>query len=204
MPTTRREMLYQIALGAAGVAAPAAAQPAPAPQQDSATAHAAHATAAPARPGGRKVFTQHEFRTLQVLSDWIIPPDERSKGGIEAGTAEFIDVIAASDQSLQFAFTGGIAWLDQHMQSHYGKHFIDCTKPQQKEMLDRIAYSGKAPADLAPGAQFFALMRAWTVDAFYSSKTGIDDLGFVGNTALAQFNGCPEEVVKQLLSKSPI
>lgn len=203
MPTTRREMLYQIALGAAGAAAPAAAQQAQQGQQVPAD-HAAHAAAAPARPSGRKVFTQHEIRTLQVLSDWIIPPDEKSKGGIEAGTAEFIDVIAATDRNLQFAFTGGIAWLDRHMQAQHGKPFIDCTKLQQQETLDRLAYSAKAPADLAPGVQFFALMRAWTVDAFYSSKAGIDDLGFVGNTALAQFNGCPEEVVKQLLAKSPI
>ena len=203
MPTTRREMLYQIALGAAGAAAPqAAAQQVQ--QQPSPADHAAHAAATPARPGGRKVFSQHEFRTLQILSDWIIPPDEKSKGGIEAGTAEFIDVIAATDQNLQFAFTGGIAWLDRHMQAQHGKPFIDCTKPQQQETLDRLAYSGRAPADVAPGVQFFALMRAWTVDAFYSSKAGIDDLGFVGNTALAQFSGCPDEVVKQMFAKSPV
>jgi hypothetical protein len=202
MPSTRREMLYQIAVGAAGAAAPAAAQSNQ--SQAGASDHAAHSGAAQARPSGRKVLTQHEFRTIQALSDWIIPPDERSKGGIEAGTAEFVDVIAATDQDLQFAFTGGIAWVDQHMKSTHGKDFVDCTRPQQKEMLDRIAYSGKASPDLAPGVQFFALVRAWTVDAFYSSKAGIDDLGFIGNAALTEFNGCPEEVVKQLLSKSPV
>ena len=71
-------------------------------------------------------------------------------------------------------------------------------------MLDQIAYREKTPPELGPGAVFFALMRGWTVDAFYSSRAGIEDLGYIGNTALEAFNGCPEEVVKRLLEKSPV
>jgi len=29
-------------------------------------------------------------------------------------------------------------------------------------------------------------------------------LGYIGNTAVAEFNGCPEEVVKKVLEKSPV
>ena len=195
MSSTRREVLYQIAASVtAGAAATLAAQQAP--------VHAAHKAPvkAPSGPHRRRVFTDHEFRTLQVLSDWVIPPDERSKGGIEAGTAEFIDVIAASDSSLQYRFTGGIAWLDNHMQTQHGKVFRDCTRDQQKAMLDRLAYRERAPQDTAAGVEFFTLMRSWTVDAFYSSKAGIEDLGYVGNTALTEFKGCSEAAVKQLLS----
>ena len=191
MSATRREVLYQIA---ASVAAPLGAQQ-----------HPAHKAATPAaKPAARKVFTEHEFKTLKALSNWIMPPDERSKGGIEAGTAEFIHVMAASDQKLQATFTGGLAWLDHQMLARHGKRFIECSREQQKEMLDQIAYRQKAPPDLKAGAAFFALMRGWTVDAFYSSKVGIEDLGYAGNTALEAFNGCPEEVVKKLLEKSPV
>lgn len=195
MATTRRELLYQIA---ASVTAGAGATSAAAQQ------HPPHTPAPPLRPSGRKVFNEHEFKTLQALSNWIIPPDEKSKGGIEAGTAEFIDVMAAAEPKLGAAFTGGVAWLDHEMRTRHGKTFLECTQVQQKAMLDQIAYREKAAADLKPGAVFFALMRSWTVDAFYSSKAGIDDLGYIGNAALAEFNGCPEEVVKQLLEKSPV
>lgn len=189
MSTTRREAFYQIAL------APLAA----------AQRHPAHAPTAKATgPHKRRSFTEHEFRTLQTLSNWILPPDERSKGGIEAGTAEFIDAMADSDQKLQAAFTGGLAWLDHQMRARYGKTFREASQAEQKEMLDRIAYRDRAPADLGPGVEFFALLRAWTVDAFYSSRVGIEDLGYRGNTAVAEFNGCPDEVVKQLLEKSPV
>lgn len=191
MATTRRELLVQIA--ASVTAGGAAAQQ-----------HPAHPPAAIPKPGARKVLNDHEFKTIQALSQWIIPPDEKSKGGIEAGTAEFIDVMSAAEPKLAAVFTGGVAWLDHEMQKRHGKAFLDCTQAQQKAMLDQIAWREKAPAELKPGAAFFALMRSWTVDAFYSSKAGIDDLGYIGNTALAEFNGCPEEVVKQLLEKSPV
>ncbi len=189
MSSTRREVLYQIAL------APLAAQ---------AQQHPAHpAPAAAAGPHKRRFFTEQEFATLRALSQRIIPPDERSKGGIEAGTAEFIDVMAAADPKLQAAFTGGLAWLDQRMRALHGRRFLECSVEQQKEMLDQVAWRDRAPAELAPGVAFFALMRTWTVDAFFSSRAGIEDLGYRGNTAVVEFNGCPEEVVRKLLENSP-
>jgi len=193
MSSTRREVLYQIAVSAAGAAAPPLA----------AQQHPPHP--APAKPAAsrRRVFNEHEFNTLRSLSNWIIPPDDRSAGGIEAGTAEFIDVIAASDPGLQAAFTGGLAWLDQQMRKRYHKGFLESAPAQQKEMLDQIAHRGRAGPEMAPGVAFFALMRSWTVDAFYSSKAGVQDLGYMGNTAVAEFHGCPEEVVKKLLDASP-
>jgi len=197
MATTRREVLYQIALSVS--AAPAAAA------QQRAAPHPAHqGVPKPAGAHRLRSFTEHEFKTLQILSDRIIPPDERSAGGIAAATAEFIDVMAATDEKLRAAFTGGLAWLDHRMRAGHGKAFRDSTPDQQKEMLDRIAWRSKAPAELAPGVSFFALMRSWTVDAFYSSAAGVKELGYAGNTAVPEFNGCPDEVVKELLEKSPL
>jgi len=194
MATTRREALVQIALTPL-----AAAQQAP--------SHPAHKPAAAkttAGPHKRRFFTDHEFKTLQTLSELISPPDEKSAGGVAAGTAEFIDVIAADDKNLQTEFTGGIAWLDREMQARHAKTFRESAAADQKAMLDRIAWRDKASPELAPGVAFFALMRSWTVDAFYSSPAGVKDLGYAGNTAVAEFNGCPAEVVNELLRRSPV
>jgi len=190
MATTRREMLVQIA-----------AAPLVAAQQ-----HPGHAPAKPVTAGARKprTFTQHEYDTLRVLSDLILPPDEKSGGGAAAGTAEFLDVMAVGDAELRARFTGGVAWLDHEMRERHGKTFRECTPAEQKAMLDRLAWREKAPAELRAGAAFFALMRQWTVDAFYSSPQGVKDLGYVGNTAVAEFSGCPDDVVKTLLERSPV
>ena len=189
MSSTRREVLLQIA-----VTPLAAAQQHP--------AHQGPAQKTAVRPHQRRYFTEHELQTLRVLSDWILPPDERSGGGVAAGTAEFVDVMAAADAALGAAFTGGIAWLDAQMRRRHGRTFRECGPEEQRALLDRIAWRGKAEPELAAGVSFFALLRAWTVDAFYSSRAGVQDLGYLGNTAVAEFPGCPEAVVKQMLDRA--
>jgi hypothetical protein len=192
MPTTRREVLVQIAM-----------TPLAAAQQASHPAHRPAAARPAAGPYKRRVFTDHEFETLKILSDLILPPDEKSGGGAAAGTAEFMDVIASDDKPLAAEFTGGLGWLDRQMQAQHGKTFRECGAAEQKALLDKLAWRERATPDLGPGVRFFALLRQWTVDAFYSSREGVKDLGYMGNTAVAEFNGCPEAVVQELLKRSP-
>ena len=40
-----------------------------------------------------KFFTAHEWRTVRVLVDYIIPRDERSGSATDAGVPEFMDFI---------------------------------------------------------------------------------------------------------------
>jgi hypothetical protein len=44
---------------------------------------------------------------------------------------------------------------------------------------------------LSQGVAFFAKLRDMTCDGFYTSKIGIEDLQYIGNTAVAEFPGCP-------------
>ena len=56
-----------------------------------------------------------------------------------------------------------------------------------------IAYRKNALADLAlsQGIEFFAFLRSLTADAFFTSAIGIKYLGYIGNTYLTEFIGCP-------------
>ena len=200
---SRREMLKRAGLTAAGagfVPASALAQQA----QPHEHRHKAQDEPKPSGPYERKYFNEHEFKTLQALSDWIIPPDEKSQGGIAGGTAELIDLMAGSDEELQISFSGGLGWLDSQMRRRTGKAFIAATKDEQRQMLDLMAYRKNDSAELGPEIEFFSLMRKWTVDAFYTSKEGIEDVGFGGNEALSEYHGCGEDVVKQLLDRAPV
>jgi hypothetical protein len=60
-------------------------------------------------------------------------------------------------------------------------------------MLDRIAYRKNAVADksLSQGVEFFAFLRDLTADGFFTSKIGIEYLGYIGNAYLTEFPGCP-------------
>ena len=70
---------------------------------------------------------------------------------------------------------------------------FDCAVPQQKEILDAIAYRANALKDpgLAQGVAFFALLRNLTADGFFTSEIGIKYLGYIGNKYMADFLGCP-------------
>jgi len=70
---------------------------------------------------------------------------------------------------------------------------MDCTPEQKKEILDLIAFRKNAKQDpsLSHGVAFFAFLRNLTMDGFYTSKIGIADLQYIGNTSLHEFPGCP-------------
>lgn len=140
-----------------------------------------------------RFFTVHQFGTLTTLCDTIIPKDERSGGAVEAGAPEFIDLLTSENPDYQLDFGGGLMWLDSFCADRYTTTFLECTQAQKREVLDLIAYRKNAKADvsLEQGIAFFARLRAMTCDGFYTSKIGIADLEYIGNTALAEFPGCP-------------
>lgn len=140
-----------------------------------------------------KYFPAHQYQTLVLLCDMIIPKDEVSGGAVEAGAPEFIDLLTSENQEYQAVFGGGLMWLDNFCTDCYESTFLDCTAGQQKEVLDLIAYrkNEKTDKSLSQGIVFFTKLRNMTCDGFYTSKIGIEDLKYIGNTALAEFPGCP-------------
>jgi hypothetical protein len=141
-----------------------------------------------------KLFSAHEYQTLSLLCETILPKDEKSGGAIEAGAPEFIDLLSSENsEDYGLPIRGGLMWLDNYCADHYAQTFWQATPAQRSEVLDLIAYRKNAKADesLLPAVHFFALLRRMTADAFYTSKIGIDDLQYIGNTALPSFPGCP-------------
>jgi len=188
---TRRDVLKNIAAGAAGgsvlrmIPAQAAEMAHELIQKEKAGSAAGKYTP--------KYFSGHQYQMLLLLCDTIIPKDETSGGAVEAGAPEFIDLLTSENEEYQGMFGGGLMWLDNFCTDRYERVFLECTAPQQKEVLELIAYkkNAQANAELSPGIAFFAKLRNMTCDGFYTSKIGIEDLKYIGNTALAEFPGCP-------------
>jgi hypothetical protein len=143
-----------------------------------------------------KFFTEHEMATITVLADIIIPKDEVSGSASEAKVPEFIEFIVHDMPHHQVPMKGGLRWLDMHCLKNYNNPFKDCTKEQQMELVDAIAYPKKAKPEMGQGVQFFRLMRDLTATGFYTSEIGLKDIGYTGN-APNQWNGVPEDVLKQ-------
>ena len=140
-----------------------------------------------------KFFPAHQYEMLVSLCDTIIPKDEKSGGAVEAGAPEFIDLITSENVEYQTQFGGGLMWLDNHCTDEFGKVYMECTLEQRTTTLDLIAYrkNGKARPELQQGIAFFAALRDMTCDGFYTSKIGIADLQYIGNTSRTEFPGCP-------------
>lgn len=140
-----------------------------------------------------KYFSDHQYKTLAALCDAILPIDERSGGALQAGAPEFIDLITSENTDYQTELGGGILWLDSACEDRFGRSFLDASPEQQKQILDLISFSRNAVSDasLSQGVEFFRFLRNLTTDAYVTSETGIKDLGYVGNTFLLDFPGCP-------------
>jgi hypothetical protein len=148
-----------------------------------------------------KFFNEHEYTTLARLADLIIPADEHSPGALTGGAPEFIDFLCSQCPELAQIYTGGIAWLDHTMNQRYSASFQASTPDKQTAMLDLIAYRENNSPELGPGIQFFTWVRNMTVDAFYTSKAGMDDLGYMGNSAMSEFH-VPAEAIDYAVKRS--
>ncbi len=196
MNTTRRSVLKL--LSAAPVAAAFALTDAEAQQahhQVQAARQAARKTATAFKP---KFFTAHEYQTVRVLCDLIIPKDERSGSATDAGVPEFMDFIMIDQTNRQVAMRGGLAWLDLECQRRFDKTFVAATDAQRREVMDDISTYGDPKPGMTHGQTFFRSFRDLTATGFWTSKMGIEDLGYMGNTFVADWNGCPPSVLEKL------
>lgn len=143
-----------------------------------------------------KFFDEHEMKTISVLVDIIIPKDEVSGSATDAKVPDFIEFIVKDKPGHQTPMRGGIKWLDIHCNKKFNRSFVDCSSTQQIEMIDEIAFPEKAKPEMQQGVAFFNLLRDLTATGFFTSKIGIEDLGYIGNRP-NQWDGVPQDVLDQ-------
>jgi hypothetical protein len=148
-----------------------------------------------------KALSAHAYRTLERLTDLIIPVENGAPGAVAAGAAAWIDMMASENEQLEGIYTKGLAWLDGAMAQRGAKDFLSAEPNKQTELLDLIAYRRNQSPELAPGIEFFNWARRMTVDAFYTSEIGIKDIDFRGNTELTSYPA-PTEAIAYALEKS--
>jgi hypothetical protein len=141
-------------------------------------------------------FTPHEMATITILADIIIPKDDRSGSASDAKVPDFIEFIVKDIPEHQWPMRGGLRWLDTQCLNRYNNTFKDCNSKEQIAIIDMIAYPEEAKPDMQPGVAFFNRMRDLTASGFFTSKMGIDDLGYMGNRP-GKWEGVPADVLKK-------
>jgi gluconate 2-dehydrogenase gamma chain len=145
------------------------------------------------RKGGAaalKFFTPAEHRTVDVLSELIIPADDRSPGAKAAQVADYIDfALSESPAAAKSLWTEGLAALDAASTAQNGKPFAEATPEQQTAILTEAAKNEFNPT--TPLERFFREAKGRTIFGYYTSKIGIhEELKYKGNQFLPEFVGC--------------
>ena len=195
MPTITRRAALRIVTSAPFAAAlvwtPAEARQA----HEHAEAAKAKAPAAPFKP---KFFTAHEYATVGVLVDLIIPKDERSGSATDAGVPAFMDFMMIDQPRRQVAMRGGLAMIDRLALDRFGKRFVSGVDRERRSLLDEIAYTSNPDRGLSQAIAFFNSFRDLTASGFWSTKMGIADLQYQGNVFVDEWKGCPDAALKKL------
>jgi len=199
----RREALRR--LGAAPVAAGFALSEAQAQRAHEHVHRGAAEGEAGEGPLERRFFDDHEWATVGVLADLVIPADDRSGSATDARVPEFIDYALSDElaesrerEQMQTAVRGGLAWLDRECRRRFERPFAECTELERKAVLDDIAWPERATPEMSQGVAFFNLFRDLVASGFWTSRMGMDDIGYMGNTFVAEWTGCPPEVLRKL------
>jgi len=143
-------------------------------------------------------FTPHEFDTVRLLADMILPADERSGSATDAGVPEFMDFMMIDRPVMQTPMRGGLAWIDYQCVEAGGTTFLESSDEVRRALLDQIAFPDTAPSELTQGVAFFNSFRDLTASGFWTSRMGVDDLQYMGNVFVPEWTGCPAEALERL------
>lgn len=175
-----------------------------------------HAGVAPAAQVGSRAykplfFSAQHYQMIEHLVEMIIPADD-SPGAGQAGVAEFIDFMVANRVTVsakrdirctqdaielgneaQNRFLSGLDWINARSKSEFGREFLDCAPEQQNSLLEEIAYQAKFKPATESGQEFFQLVRDYTVVGYYTTRIGLQSLGYPGlREYWPSMPGCPD------------
>lgn len=143
---------------------------------DQAQQRAAAASATPA------FLDAHQLKTLDVLAEAIVP------GSTAANVGPFLDqLLAVESGANQGAFVGALGAFDMIAANRHGKPWIGITAAQQDALL-REASTADAKTSTFRG--HFQNLKDWIAGAYYSSETGMRELGWDGTMFHAELPGC--------------
>jgi hypothetical protein len=124
----------------------------------------------------------HQAKTLEAVAEAIVP------GSTGARVGPFLDqLLAVESAANQRAFLGALGAFDMAAINRHGKAWIGIT-PSEQDALLREASTADASTSALRG--HFQNLKDWIAGAFYSSETGMRELGWTGNTFHQQLPGC--------------
>jgi len=137
-----------------------------------------------------KAFSAAQFRTLEALTEAIIPTDERSPGARAARVPEYMDLLLSEqEEPVRRQVLAGLGALDADSQARFQKPFASLDAGQVEALLTDLSRNEKAPQ--TPAEKFFKDVKNATIHGYYTSEIGIHkELRYQGRKILQEYVGC--------------
>jgi hypothetical protein len=124
----------------------------------------------------------HQSKTLEAVAEAIVP------GSTGAKVGPFLDqLLAVESAANQRAFIGALGAFDMAAINRHGKAWIGITPSEQDALLREAS---TADATTSAMRDHFQNLKNWIAGAYYSSETGMRELGWNGNVFHQQLPGC--------------
>jgi hypothetical protein len=136
-----------------------------------------------------RFFTPDEHAMVAAMSDHIIPADAQSPGAKAARVAEFTDlIVSVSPDGTKRAWRDGLQAVDRKSVEMFGVAFLQASARQQVELLTAISANERRP--VAAVERFFVRIKNATIDAYYTSRIGVEQEIARMRPRSGGFSGC--------------
>jgi gluconate 2-dehydrogenase subunit 3-like protein len=129
--------------------------------------------------------------TATALCDLIIPADDTSPAASKVGVVDFLDewISAPYPEHVEDRKTivDALGKVEGEAQRRFKTPFAKLSAQQMSTIADAIVEEA-----------YFKRYRELTAGGFYTTPVGVRDLNYVGNVAMATFEGPTQDVLKRL------
>ena len=149
-----------------------------------------------------RLMTGAQLDIAARLGDLVLPADEHSPSASALGVPDFVDEWVSApypqqsrDREIIFE---GLEWLEREAQERFAASFASVGDTEAGMLLDAVAAPGQQGSGAPAG--FFDRFRYLAVGAFYTTREGMADVGYIGNVPLAgAYPGPSDEATEHLL-----
>lgn len=139
----------------------------------------------PAKAPWPRILTPDQLQTAAILADYILPASATAPSASALGIPDFIDEWVSAPYPDQVASRARI---------------VPGLKDLGRKVLKAGAADRAAALKALHGTPFFIAFRKLTIGAYYTTKEGFQDIGYIGNVARVSDPG-PSDAVKAVLER---
>ena len=84
----------------------------------------------------------------------------------------------------------GLAWLEEESHRRFAKSFLEASASEQVEVVQAISDARPDNSAVHAGTRLFDFLKVESIRAFYTSRMGLKELDYKGNTFYGEPPGC--------------